>query len=101
MKSYRTNWLLQGLKGLALEIGAVVKLEAEEAKEFVEIGVLSLCEGESEAEDTQGSTTAQGVDLSGMTKAQLVEYAQALGLSLDINKTQKNLLAAIADAAAK
>lgn len=44
----------------------------------------------------------QPVDLSAMTKAQLVEYGHAqLRLSLDITRTKADLLAAIADAASQ
>ena len=107
MKAYKANWEVQGLKGVkVLAPGAIVKLEAEDAKPLVHAGALApLSDSESEQVPTgnaSGSTDEQPVDLSSMSKAQLVEYGQEkLALALDINKKKDELLAAIADAAAK
>lgn len=108
MTKYRVNWPIKGLvpdKKYLLP-GDTVELDEDEAARSVEVGSLTLMKpgaapGAGTPQGTGGQADAP-VDISQMNKSQLVDYAQkALGLTLDINLSKKNLLAAIADAAAK
>lgn len=109
MKAYEVQYRIKGLKGVTLTPGTVVRLEPEEAAYFLSAGSLvevnaakpAPAEIPPQTETAEASAPAeQPVDLSTMTKAELVEYAQAtLGLALDINRKKDELLAAIAAAA--
>jgi hypothetical protein len=116
MPTYRANWRLRGLKGIkALEPGQTIQLTALEAARFVARGVLSLCAGSADEAPTPAAVVpvappqaaavpvaAPAVDLSAMSKGQLVDYARThLHLRLDVTKSKTDLLAAIVKAAGK
>jgi hypothetical protein len=102
MPTYRANWRLRGALGIKVLLpGQTVTLSAADAARFVSRGVLSPCAA-GEGNNVAPPPADPPVDLSAMTKAQLVEYGRAqLGLSLDGAKTKADLLAAIAAAAGR
>jgi hypothetical protein len=99
MATYKVNWPIKGLlkPGQTLQPGQIITLDEAAAKRSLEVGSLSVCDAAPDK-----AKESQPADLSGMSKAQLVEYAQAtLGLALDVNKKKDDLLAAIAEAAGR
>ncbi len=97
MNTYVANWQIQGLKDSPdLQPGETIELDEETAAPLVKGGSLLPLE---EAGPTDPDPN---VDLSAMTKAQLVQYAkEKLELELDINEKKDTLLAAIVEAADK
>lgn len=116
MAKYQVKWLIKGLATdrKYLRPGETVDLSPEAAARSVEVGSLQLIQQPKAAAppEAPGAGTSTDVPAGGqveetanlqeMSKAQLVEYGkEQLGLSLDINKTKANLLAAIEEAAGK
>ena len=98
MKTYIANWKIQGLPDTpVLPPGGTIELEEETAAPLVKGGSLSLFDKKASSGDPDPE-----VDLSAMTKAQLVEYArEKLELDLDVSNNKDSLLAAIVEAAGK
>jgi hypothetical protein len=105
MKTYIANWEIQGLPDApVLPPGGTIELDEKTAEPLVKGGSLSLFDKKTEGGkgNAQGKDPDPDVDLSAMTKAQLVEYArEKLGLDLDAGKNKDSLLAAIIEAAGK
>lgn len=105
MPIYVVNWRARGLGGIKiLTPGSTISLSPAEADPYLKSGLLRVARPNEESTQPPSATdpTLAAIDLSGMTKAQLAEYARTrLALTLDTAHSKADLLAAIADAAGR
>lgn len=85
------------IEGAVIRAGTRVRLDEATAKDFLRRGKAELVS--APADDNSDTGSDQGVDLSRMNKAQLVQVAEGVGIEGAENMTKAEIIAAIESAA--
>ena len=101
-QTFQAQGRIDNVGGRVLEFGDAVDLTADEATEHAHLlvlGALRPVEGKAAPVGTSTSGEGSKADLQRMKKADLIEHATTLGLTLDAALTNAEMIAAIETAA--